>query len=309
MNIVFFGSPANALPYLQALLDAGHKIPLIFTQPDRPSGRGKETTASPVKRFADELGIPTCQPRRIRKDEEALERLKTAAPDLNVVAAYGQIMPDSVIFLPRYNSLNIHYSLLPRYRGASPVQWALLNGEVKTGVTLFEVNAGMDEGDIYDMEATPILPHENADELEKRLTVIGTRLLIRTIASIDSIKPRPQNHDEATYAPLIKKEDGRIDWNRSAERIANQIRAFTPWPSSFCFYKKTRLKIIKGRVVPAKGEGDPGVITAVSREGLEIACGGNTRFLIETIQPEGKKAMDARAYTLGARLLPCQLLH
>ena len=309
MNIVFFGSPASALPPLQALLDAGHHIPLIFTQPDRPSGRGKKTTASPVKRFADEYGIPTCQPRRIRKDAEALERLKAAAPDLNVVAAYGQIMPDSIIYQPRYNSLNIHYSLLPCYRGASPVQWALLNGEVKTGVTLFELNAGMDEGDIYAMEATPIQPHENADDLEQRLTAIGTRLLIRTIASIDTIKPRLQNHDEATYAPLIKKEDGRIDWSRSAERIADQIRAFTPWPSSFCFYEETRLKIIKGRALPAKGEGDPGVVTAFRQEGIEVACGGNTFFLIETIQPEGKKAMTARAYTLGARLLPGHQFH
>ena len=303
MRIVFFGSPATALIPLQALLDAGHDIPLIITQPDRPSGRGKKLNVSPVKRFAEERGIPFYQPRRIRKAPSALEKLTQARPDLNVVVAYGQILPDPIIHFPPHNSINIHFSLLPKYRGASPVQWALLNGEEKTGVTIFELNAQMDEGDIYSQREVDIRPEETAAELERRLADIGADLLISTIRDLPQLPRRPQDHGTATYAPLIKKEDGRIDWSEGAGRIANRIRAFTPWPSSFCYFRQKRLKITRGIPLPhSQVQASPGRVIGVGKEGVDIACGGGSIFRIQSLQPENKREMDAYSFSLGASI-------
>jgi methionyl-tRNA formyltransferase len=303
MNIVFFGSPATAIIPLKTLKDAGHRITLVVTQPDRPSGRGKRLTLSPVKKFALNNNIPVFQPNRIRKDPLAIEKLQAAAPDLNIVVAYGQFLPDSIIYFPRYHSLNIHYSLLPKYRGASPVQWAILNGEKSTGVTIFELNAKMDEGLIFAQKESDILPGETAAELENRLTEIGTELLLDTIKKIDSISPQKQDHSLATYAPLIKKEDGRIDWKWNAEKIENQIRAFTPWPSSFCYYDNKRIKIINGQMISSSGhKNKPGEILIIKNQGINICCGNGSLFCIELLQPENKKPMSAYAFSLGARI-------
>ncbi len=304
MEIVFFGSPPIALHSLKKILQAGHSVKLVITQPDRPSGRGKRIKAPPVKEFAITHGIPTYQPLRIRKDPEAAVRIKKINPDLNVVVAYGQIIPASIIYVPRFNSINVHFSLLPKYRGASPVQWALLEGETKTGVTIFELNEKMDEGDILSQEEVGILPEETAGELEARLALKGAELLLETIDNIGKIKPVKQDHALATYAPKIKKEKGKIIWEKDALHLERRVRAFSPWPSAFAFYGEKRIKILKGRKMSflASSSSSPGDILGIKKEGIEVCCGGGSVLLIEFLQPENKKPMSAYAYSLGAKL-------
>lgn len=306
MKIVFFGSPPSALPSLKKILEAGHTIELVITQPDKPSGRGKKLAPSAVKRFATALNIPYYQPLRIRKDLRALEKIKKVYPDLNVVVAYGQIIPSSIIYFPKYNSLNVHFSLLPKYRGASPVQWALLRGEAKTGVTIFELNEKMDEGDFLSQEKVEILPGERADELEARLAQKGAELLLETIAKIDKIKHLHQDHSQATYAPKLRKEDGKIRWEKDAFSIEGQVRAFYPWPSAFAFLGEKRIKILKGRKIAFSAEtcSSPGEILGIKKEGIEVCCGGKSVFLIEDLQPENRNLMNAYAFSLGASVKP-----
>lgn len=305
MRIVFFGSPASALPSLKKLLESNHSIEFIITQPDKPFGRGKKVSPPPVKKIALDQNIPVYQPEKIRKDAEALEKIKKIQPDLNVVVAYGQIIPSSIIYLPKYNSINVHFSLLPKYRGASPVRWAILKGERKTGITIFELNEKMDEGDILTQEEFEILPDEGAVELEARLALKGAELLTETIAKIDEIKPRKQDHSIATYAPLIKKEDGRIDWINDALHVERQVRAFTPWPSVYTFLGEKRVKIHKGRKIEDRIEPfSAGEILGVKKEGIEVCCGEGSVFLIESLQPENRNKMDAYAFSLGAKIKP-----
>jgi len=305
MRIVFFGSPASALPSLKKLLESNHSIEFIITQPDKPFGRGKKVSPPPVKKIALDQNIPVYQPEKIRKDAGALEKIKKIQPDLNVVVAYGQIIPSSIIYLPKYNSINVHFSLLPKYRGASPVRWAILKGERKTGITIFELNEKMDEGDILTQEEFEILPDEGAVELEARLALKGAELLTETIAKIDEIKPRKQDHSIATYAPLIKKEDGRIDWINDALHVERQVRAFTPWPSVYTFLGEKRVKIHNGRKIEDRIEPfSAGKILGVKKEGIEVCCGEGSVFLIESLQPENRNKMDAYAFSLGAKIKP-----
>jgi len=305
MRLVFYGSPETAVVSLKALRNADHQVELIITQPDRPSGRGRQSSASAVKRYALENSLALYQPNRIRKDPQAPERIAAASPDLAVVVAYGQIIPNSLIQLPRYNSINLHFSLLPKYRGASPVQWALLHGEQITGISIFELNAKMDEGDILCQREFAIQTAETALELEGRLAQLGSELLVETIARIDRIQPVPQDHSQATLAPLIKKEQGRIDWTHSSLSIEHRIRAFTPWPSTFTFLAGKRLKILKARAVDEQVAAfSPGDILNISEKGLTVGCGGKSILLIEILQPENKKAMSPHAYSLGGGIKP-----
>ncbi len=306
MRIVFFGSPAVALPSMKKILDAGHSIEFIVTQPDKPSGRGKKLMPCPVKRAALELNIPYHQPLKIRNDQLALEKMKEIQPDLNVVVAYGQIIPASIIYLPKHRSLNVHFSLLPKYRGASPVQWALLNGEKKTGVTIFELNEKMDEGDILARQEVEILPEENAGDLEARLAQVGAELLMKTIAQIDKITPLKQDHARATYAPKLKKEDGKIDWAKSAVKIERQVRAFTPRLAAFSFLEEQRIVIRRGKNTGKITDpvSSPGEILSIRKEGIEVCCGERSSYLIERLQPENRKEMDAHSFSLGARIKP-----
>jgi len=306
MKIVFFGSPILALPSLKKLLETDHSIDLIITQPDRPSGRGKKLKPCPVKKTALDLNIPYYQPLKIRKDEIALDKIKEIEPDLNVVVAYGQIIPSSIIYLPRYNSLNVHFSLLPKYRGASPVQKALLDGEAKTGITIFELNEKMDEGDILVQEEVNVFPDENAADLEARLAQKGADLLIKAIAQIDKLKHRKQDHSQATYAPKIRKEDGKIDWTKNSLYIERRVRAFTPWPSAYAFLKDIRIKIHKGRKIEKEAPpgSSAGEISGIKKEGIEVCCGEGSIYLIESLQPENRKRMDAYAFSLGAEIKP-----
>ncbi|MCJ7579106.1 MAG: methionyl-tRNA formyltransferase [Candidatus Aminicenantes bacterium] len=305
MKIVFFGSPPSALESFNGILEDGHKIELLITQPDRPSGRGHSLSLSPLKKRALEKDIPVLQPEKIRKNPDILKQLAEVQPDLNVVVAYGQIIPTSITNLPKYNSINLHFSLLPRYRGASPMQWSLLNGDRETGITIFELNEKMDEGDILNQKKIEILPLDDAFSLESRLAHAGAQLLSETIATITTILPRKQDHALATYAPKIKKEDGRIDWNQNALHIERMLKAFTPWPTVYTFFGNTRLKIIKGRHIELHStEISPGQIINIDKNGIQAACRGGSLFLIETLQPENKKIMDAYAFSLGSRILP-----
>ena len=305
MKLVFFGSPVIALVSLKRIIEEGHRIELVISQPDKPTGRGKKLIPTPLKRFAQDLNIPVYQPVKIRKDQIALEKIKKINPDLNVVVAYGQIIPSSIIFLPKYNSINVHFSLLPKYRGASPIQWALLNGERKTGVTIFELNERMDEGDILAKEEVDIHPEEGASELEVRLAQKGAELLVKTIAKIGKIKPQKQDHSQATYAPRIKKEDGRIKWEKNAIFIERLVKAYTPWPSAYTFLADQRIKILKGKKEAFKGQSSsPGEILEVKKKGIEVCCGDASVFLIENLQPENKKPMSAYSFSLGAKIKP-----
>ena len=305
MRVVFFGSPDAALPALRGLLASGHSIELVVTQPDKPAGRGRKFSASPVKEFAVSRGLPVFQPEKIRKDLAAPEKLEAARADIFVVVAYGQILPREIIDIPPHKTVNIHFSLLPEYRGAAPVQAALLDGKKRTGVTLFRLNEKMDEGDILTRSETEITPGENAGELEARLAGIGTALLLETLPRLDAVPLVPQDPAAATLAPKIRKEDGLISWRGEAARIDRQVRAFTPRPSAFTSFMGQRLIILRGTpVTAAAGFNPPGTVHRITREGLEICCEGGTLYRIERLQPESRDAMEAFAFTLNGRIRP-----
>jgi len=307
MRVVFFGSPAAALPSFRALLDAGHTVTLVVSPPDRPAGRGRQRLPCPVKIFAFEQGIPVVQPEKIRKDPDIMSRLQSAAAEIHVVVAYGQIIPRGIIDLPRHSTINVHFSLLPRYRGASPVSAAILAGETRTGVTIFQLNEKMDEGDILASAETDIDPAEMAGELEDRLAKSGARLLIRTLAEIADLPLRPQDHSQATLAPKLRKEDGRLDWSRPAAEIDRRVRAMTPWPSAFSFHRGNRLIITSGRPEgesrPAAGPPPPpGTVLETSKGGILVAVGANTCYRLLRLRPESRPPMEAQAYVLGGKI-------
>jgi methionyl-tRNA formyltransferase len=304
MRIVFFGSPAAALPSLSRILEDGHRVELVITQPDKPAGRGRTVTSCPVKIYARDRGLPVHQPNKIRKDLRSLELLQSIRPDINVVVAFGQIMPTSIIDLPRWHTVNVHFSLLPKYRGASPVAWALLQGETRTGVTIFELNEKMDEGDVLVQRELDILPGETAGRLEGRLAEAGAVLISETLARRESLPLVPQDHSAATYAPKLKKEDGRIVWAEPAEIIDRKVRAFSPWPSAFAFLAGQRIQMTKGRPLEnATTAETPGRILGSGRDGLRICCGQGTIYLLEALKPENKKEMSAADFSRGAQLI------
>lgn len=310
MRTVFFGSPAAALPSLGALLAAGHSVDLVVTQPDKPAGRGRRLTPSPVKAFAVERGLPVIEPVRIRTDETALDRIRAAAPDVNIVVAYGQIIPRSIHYFPLRHSLNVHFSLLPKYRGAAPVQWAVLNGDVESGLTIIELDDRMDEGDILALERVAVGPRETASALESRLAVLGARLLVSTLAGIDRITPLKQDGALATLAPKIRKEDGRVAWTETAEAVDRKVLALAERPGVFSRIGGKRVNILRGlpasaaATLPAPGPAVPGTLLEAGKAGLLVACGAGTAYLIEELQPEGKGVMTAYAFSLGTKLAP-----
>lgn len=310
MKTVFFGSPPAALPSFRALLEAGHSVELVVTQPDKPAGRGRKLQPSAVKTFAVDRGIPVLEPVKIRTDASSLERVRAAAPDINVVVAYGQIIPNSIHALPRHRSLNVHFSLLPKYRGAAPVQWTILNGDAESGVTIIELDDRMDEGDILAMCRVPVGPRETARQLEDRLAGLGAALLIETIDHIDGIARIRQDSGLATLAPKIKKEDGRIIWQNAATAVDRKVRALADRPGVYTFFKGRRIGILRGRNIETAsgGQAPAGAILKIGKDGLAIACGGGTAFLIEEIQPEGKSPMAAHVFSLGTRIGPGDLL-
>jgi methionyl-tRNA formyltransferase len=305
MRIVFMGSGAFAIPSLEALLAGGHEVVAAVTQPDKEKGRGRELAAPPLKPVALAHGLPVLQPRRVRLPE-AQEELRGLAPELQVVVAYGQILPRSVIDLAPRGTVNVHGSLLPRYRGAAPVQWAIVNGETETGVTTMMIDEGLDTGPTLLARKTPIGPQETSPELEARLARLGAELLIETIDGLvrGTVTPTPQDHAQATLAPIIEKEHGRVDWTLTAAAIDCRRRGFHPWPGTTATVGGRGLKILGARVLPDTGPEAPGTLVSVDRDGLVVACGGGTRLRLLEVQPESRKPMPAAAFAAGARLAP-----
>lgn len=299
MRVVFMGTPEFAIPCLDALPAAGHEVAGVFTRPDKPKGRGYALTAPPVKRRAEELGIPVYQPDGVR-DGAALEILSSLAPDILVVVAYGKILPEEILTLPRYGCLNVHASLLPRHRGASPIQWAIVSGDRESGVTTMRMDAGMDTGDIYEAAALPIGEEETAEQLHDRLSSLGAKLLCSTLAGLErgTLQARPQPEEGVTYAPMIQKEMGLLDFAKPAAVLHNLIRGFYPWPGTYTFLEGRRLRIHSARVV--KEPGEAGRLT-ISNGRMLAGCGEDSLQLLE-IQPEGKKRMLAADFLKGSRV-------
>ena len=303
MKLVFMGTPAFAVPSLEKLANAGHEILAVYTQPDRPKGRGQKEAQSPVKEAALRLGLVVHQPERIRKPEP-VEQLRLLAPECIIVVGYGQLIPKTILDLPSEGIINVHASLLPKYRGAAPIQWAIANGETRTGVTTMKINEGLDTGDILLKQEAEILPDENAVELSNRLSIIGAGLLIHTLDDLKNIIAIPQNHTEATLAPILRKEDGKIDWSMDARNILCRIRGFQPWPGGYGFWRAQRLQIWKARI--EKITLTPGQIKA---DGKSLYAGaGNQSLEILELQLEGKKRMTAAAFLNGFTFSPVEVL-
>jgi len=304
------GTPSFAVPTLDAILAAGHVVLAVYTQPDRPKGRGQQLQASPVKEAALRHGVPVLQPERIRRPEHFAE-LAGFGADVMVVVGYGQIIPQAIIDLPRHGIVNVHASLLPKYRGAAPIQWAVANGETVTGVTTMMINAGLDTGDMLRKAETAIGPEENALELGPRLAATGAALLLETLEDIESARliREPQNDADATLAPILKKEDGLIDWSWSAGKIANRARGFLPWPGAYSTFRGQRIHIWKAK--PANdislGLSIPGSIQVHGRQ-LLAACGSGTVLELEELQLEGRKKVSAGAFLNGQRLGDTEIL-
>jgi methionyl-tRNA formyltransferase len=304
MRIVFCGTPAFAVPTLKALLaDPSHTVVAVITQPDRPRGRGQEISFSPVKDLALEAGIPVRQPVKIRAPE-ARELLQTFEPECFVIIAYGQIIPAGLLPISRCGWINVHASLLPKYRGAAPINWAIANGETKTGLTTMRIDAGMDTGDMLLQQEIEILPAETAPELGARMAEDGAKLMLKTLRGLPDglITPKKQNDALATYAPLLKKEDGRIDWKLPAVEIFNRMRGFEPWPGAYTTF---RGKTCQVRGEPARREGAPATPgTLLLEEGqLRVACGDATVLRVLTVKVEGRAEVSAQEFVNGARLV------
>ncbi|RMH37155.1 MAG: methionyl-tRNA formyltransferase [Nitrospirae bacterium] len=308
MRVVFMGTPEFAVPSLKALLDSRHEVVGVVTQPDRPRGRGKAVMPSPIKALAQAEGIPVLQPAKM-KDPDFLDALKASKPEVIVVVAFGRILPASILALPPRGCINVHASLLPRYRGAAPIQWALIRGETHTGVTTMLMDEGMDTGPILLQEVVPIAPDDTTIELSRRLAEVGGRLLLTTLREWEAggLVPRPQNHAEATMAPMLKKEDGLIDWTLSAEEIANRVRGLVPWPGAYTFYQESRLTIWKAKPQACDGGKSssdvvPGTILAVEKAAILVATGNGVLAILE-IQPANRKRMTVQEFLAGHRLM------
>ncbi|HEX6898010.1 MAG TPA: methionyl-tRNA formyltransferase [Bryobacteraceae bacterium] len=308
MNLIFLGTPQFAVPTLEALVSEGHHVQAVYTQPDRPKGRGGSVTASPVKQTAERLGLPIHQPERIRRPD-SVEVLRSLKPDAMVIVGYGQIIPQAILDIPPGGIINVHASLLPKYRGAAPIQWAIANGERGTGVTTMRIDAGLDTGDILLKWETDIGPEETALELSPRLARAGAGLLIQTLAGLEegTIHPVPQDNSQATLAPILKKEDGLIDWNWPARKIFNRARGFLPWPGAYTYFRGQLFHIWKSRPVDESARGRPGQLL-LEKKRLLIACGGATALEALEVQAEGRKRMPVESFLNGQRLNENEIL-
>jgi methionyl-tRNA formyltransferase len=303
------GTPQAAAVSLQRLLDDGHDIAAVYTQPDRPSGRGNKLTAPPVKQLALSRGLEVQQPTKLKVDE-TIGTFRSYQADAAIVVAYGRILPQVYLDAFPYGAINIHFSLLPKYRGAAPVNWAIVNGEQETGVTTMKMDAGLDTGDILIQHSTPIGERENAIELLDRLSSLAGDLISETLAGIDDIAAVKQDNSAASYAPILKKEDGLIDWQRSAVEIERRIRGFQPFPSSYTFYAGGRLTIWEANVRddPQFKSPVPATIVKAGADGLVIACGMGTELSATVVQPEGKRRMSVRDFLNGSRIAVGEIL-
>ena len=298
-KIVFFGTPSFALPTLKDLLEGPDDVIAVVTQPDRRKGRGQRVSPSPVKELALQHGVPVFQP-EIVKEGSFLEEIRKTHPDLFVVVAYGQILPQSLLTIPKRGAVNVHASLLPKYRGAAPIAWAILKGEGVTGVTTMMMDEGMDTGAILLQAKVPVGERETGESLHDRLALLGSQLLRETVERLKAatIDPRPQDHSQATYAPSIRKEEGSVDWKMDAGEIDRKVRALNPWPGAFTRWGGKFLKIYKGEVREGSAKGQAGTVVWVGADFIEVETGRGS-FLVEEIQMEGKKRMGVRDFLAG----------
>lgn len=302
LRLVFMGTPDFASPSLQKLIERGEEVIAVVTQPDRPKGRGQQLAPPPVKVLAEKYGIPVLQPHKVR-NPDFIDIMKAMGPDLIVVVAFGQILPKTLLEIPRYGCINVHASLLPRYRGAAPINWCVINGEAETGVTTMQMDVGLDTGDMLVSKETSIEPDENSGMLHDRLSVMGAVALDETLDLLakGELLPRKQDDSLSCYAPMLRKEDGLIDWNRGPEVIRNLIRGTTPWPGAYTFFGGIPLKIFKAGI--AHGSGAPGTVLHVGKKGIEVACSGGS-LIIEELQMQGRKRLAAAEFLAGCRMEP-----
>lgn len=308
MRVVFLGTPEFAVPSLESLLAAGHEVAAVYTQPDRPKGRGQKLAFSPVKECALRHGLPVHQPLKVRA-AEVVEELRGFQAEAMVVVGYGQIIPQAIIDLPRLGIVNVHGSLLPKYRGAAPVQWAVARGERVTGVTTMQIEAGLDTGPMLLKAETEIGAEETAVELGRRLAGMGAELLVRTLTGLQdgTVRAERQDDAQATWAPVLKKEDGLIDWSLPAAEIFNRARGFQPWPGAWTHLRGQRFNIWKCRAVEVETPATGGALFTHGRR-LYVSCGGGSALELIEVQPEGKKPMEAAAFLNGFRLQPGETL-
>ena len=310
MKLVFCGTPQFAVPTLEALSRSEHRVHLVVTQPDRPKGRGMEMAASPVKLKAFELGYPITQPEKIKNNIEFRAELEALAPDCIVVVGYGRIIPRWMLDLPRFGNINLHASLLPKYRGAAPIQWAIASGETITGNTTMLLNDGLDTGDVLVQREMAVAPDATSVTLAPPLAAMGAELLVETLDGLehDLIAPVPQDHSQHSLAPILSRDDGRIQWSRSAQEIYNRFRGFQPWPGAFSSFRGKQLTLHAMQPLPA-GETILGEGTlAVECDRLVAGCGQQTSLEILELQVEGKKRMPARDFIHGYQLKPGEKL-
>jgi methionyl-tRNA formyltransferase len=299
-NLVFCGTPQFAVPTLEKLVEAGFNVRLVLTQPDRPKGRGLGLVASPVKQTSLRLGLPVYQPEKIKQNEELRSKLEEIAPAAIIVVGYGRIIPKWMLELSKHGNINLHASLLPKYRGAAPIQWAVANGEAVTGVSTMRIDEGLDTGDILQQQELAILDEDTAETLSPRLAAIGAELMVGTLRGLAeaTIRPQPQKHEDASLAPILKKEDGRIDFSRTALEIYNRLRGFQPWPGAFSNFRGKTLNITAAK---PSDEAVPEAQLLIKDNRLFVGCGNSTALELLEVQPEGKKRISARDFIQGYR--------
>ena len=309
MKLVYMGTPDFAVPPLTALVEAGHGVAAVVTQPDKPKGRGKAVLMTPVKEKALSYGIPVYQPARIKKDEEFLKTLREINPDAIVVAAFGQILPKEILELPKYGCVNIHASLLPKYRGAAPIQWAVIDGEKESGITTMMMDVGLDTGDMLDRTVIPLAEDETGGSLFEKLSRAGGPLILKTLEALENgtaVRTK-QPEEGATYAGMLDKSLGNIDWTQSAAKIERLIRGLNPWPSAYTGYKGKTMKLWAADVLEGTFEGVPGEIIKVEKERFLVRTGDGA-LAVKELQLEGKKRMDAASFLRGFSLEEGEIL-
>ncbi len=299
LNLVFCGTPRFAVPALEKLVDAGFSVRLVVTQPDKPRGRGLELAFSPVKESALGLGLTVTQPEKIKTNEIFHSQLSELNPDAIIVVGYGRILPQWMIDLPPMGNINLHASLLPKYRGAAPIQWAIASGEAVTGVTTMRIDAGLDTGDILQRQEIPIMLNDTAETLAPRLAAIGADLIVDTMQGLQTgrVHPRPQDSAKASLAPILKKEDGRIDFRRTAQEICNRLRGFQPWPGAFTSFRGKNLNIWNAAIPTPRNLAEGAIF--IEADHLVVGCGEGTTLELLEVQLEGKKRMAARDFIHG----------
>ncbi|WP_447985392.1 methionyl-tRNA formyltransferase [Nitrospira sp. Nam74] len=309
MRIVFMGTPQFAVPSLEALLHSEDSVVGVVTQPDKPKGRGQTMAISPIKQLAEKAGVPILQPLKM-KDPAFLDALRAWQPDLIAVTAFGRILPPVILDLPPKGCVNVHGSLLPKYRGAGPIQWALINGEAETGITTMLMDAGMDTGAMLLQERVPIDAEDTAGSLSEKLGKVGGPLLVETIRRLKAgtLTPRPQDNSQATMAPLLEKEMGQIDWTSAAIHIANRVRGLSPWPGAFTHAGQERWTIWKVRALGDPTTAEPGTVVGVTKEAIQVATGLGLLAILE-LQPANSRRMAVQHYLAGHRLTPGFRLH